>query len=146
MRLLRNKTDWRLSRAHPTGMRISHVGLAVESLFYVAAGSNHFLHPAFYIHIMPDHYSNPATWVALTGAAEIAGGVGLLFPKTRRAAAIGIVVMLVVFLDVHIFMLLHPDRFAGFPGWGLWLRLPLQFLLIAWALMYARKETAALAA
>jgi uncharacterized membrane protein len=121
-------------------MRIAQVGLVVESLFYVAAGSNHFLNPAFYIHIMPDHYSNPATWVAVSGAAEIAGGAGLLFPITRRAAAIGIAAMLVVFLDVHIFMLMHPDRFAGFPEWGLWLRLPIQGLLIAWALIYARQQ------
>jgi uncharacterized membrane protein len=121
-------------------MHIAKVSLIVESLFYVAAGANHFVHPAFYIHIMPDHYSNPATWVALSGAAEIAGGVGLLLPVTRRAAAIGIAVMLVVFIDVHVFMLLHPERFAGIPVWGLWLRLPLQALLIAWALMYAWKR------
>ncbi len=121
-------------------MHIAKVSLIVESLFYVAAGSNHFVHPAFYIHIMPDHYSNPATWVALSGAAEIAGGLGLLFPVARRAAAIGIAAMLVVFLDVHVFMLLHPERFAGFPEWGLWLRLPMQGLLIGWALIYARRK------
>jgi uncharacterized membrane protein len=126
-------------------MRIAQVSLVVESLFYVAAGSNHFLHPSFYIHAMPDHYANPAMWVALTGGAEIAGGVGLLFPNTRRAAAIGIAVMLVVFLDVHVYMLLHPERFQGIPVWALWLRLPLQAVLIAWALMYARKRTAAAA-
>jgi len=127
-------------------MRIAKLGLLVESLFYIAAGSNHFVHPAFYIHIMPDHYPNPATWVALSGGAEIAGGVGLLLPITRRAAAIGIAMMLVAFLDVHVFMLLHPERFPGFPGWGLWLRLPMQALLIAWALVYAGKRTEVAAA
>jgi len=127
-------------------MRVYQVSLVVESLFYIAAGANHFMHPAFYIHIMPDHYSNPASWVGLSGVAEIAGGLGLLFPFKRRAAAIGIAAMLVVFLDVHVFMLLHPERFARIPGWALWLRLPAQVFLIAWALMYARKRSGAAAA
>jgi|CZKL01.1.fsa_nt_gi uncharacterized membrane protein len=119
-------------------MRLSKVSLFAQSVFYIAGGINHFWHEAFYLHVMPDHYAHPALWVQLTGIAEIAGGVGLLPRSTRRFAAIGIALMLVVFLDVHVFMLRHPERFSEVPMWVLWARLPLQLVLIGWALLYSR--------
>ena len=91
---------------------------------------------------MPDHYAHPLPLVELSGVAEILGGVGLLVPVTRRFSAVGIAAMLVVFFDVHIFMLRHAARFPEVPGWVLWARIPLQFLLIAWALYYARQTEA----
>jgi len=123
-------------------MRNLKLGLIAQSAFYVLAGINHFWHPSFYVHIMPDHYARPELWVRLSGIAEIAGGLGLLFPTTRRASAIGIVAMLVVFLDVHQFMLRHSELFPEVPTWTLWARIPLQFVLITWALYYARKTRA----
>ena len=121
-------------------MRQSQISLIGQSLFYIAGGVNHFWHSPFYVHIMPDHYADPRAWVQLTGAAEIAGGVGLLVPATRRAAAISIAAMLVGYFDVHIFMLQHAERFPEIPKWILWMRIPLQFALIAWALNHAGAE------
>jgi uncharacterized membrane protein len=117
----------------------ARVGLIAQSLFYVASGTNHFWHENFYLHIMPDHYSHPLALVKLSGVAEILGGLGLLVPATRRFSAVGIAAMLVIFFDVHIFMLRHAGRFPEVPEWVLWARIPLQFLLIAWALYYARR-------
>jgi uncharacterized membrane protein len=122
--------------------RAAWASLVVQSVFYVASGVNHFWHPSFYLHIMPDHYAHPLSLVRASGVAEILGGVGLLMPVTRRFSAFGIAAMLAVFFDVHIFMLRHAARFAEVPGWVLWARLPLQFLLIAWALYYARQTEA----
>jgi uncharacterized membrane protein len=119
-------------------MRIRRISLIAQSLLYIAAGVNHFWHESFYRRIMPDHYVHPDGWVLFTGAAEILGGLGLLHPKTRRAAAIGIALMLVGYFDVHIFMLRHSDRFPEVPHWALDARIPFQFLLIAWALQFAR--------
>ena len=118
--------------------RLYRAGLYVQSVFYVAAGVNHLWHPHTYVKLVPDHYTHPAFWVAATGVAELAGGLGLLVPQTRRAAAIGIILMLIGYFDVHIFMLQHAaDRFASIPHWALVARLPLQFVLIAWAWVYA---------
>jgi uncharacterized membrane protein len=122
---------------HPVGAR---VGLVAQALFYVASGINHFWHQHFYLHIMPDHYSHPLALVELSGVAEILGGTGLLVPAARRFSAVGIAVMLVVFFDVHVFMLRHAERFPEVPAWLLWTRIPLQFALIAWALHYARRD------
>lgn len=122
-------------------MRRIQVGLFLQSLLYVASGINHFVHTPFYVHIMPDHYSDPAMWVQGTGVAEIAGGLGLLVPKTRRVAAGGLAALLIVFFDVHIFMLQHPERFPEAPRWLLWARIPLQFVLIGWAGKYLFAES-----
>jgi uncharacterized membrane protein len=121
-------------------MRIRRVSLVAQSLLYMAAGVNHFWHESFYRRIMPGHYSHPDGWVLFTGAAEILGGLGLLHPKTRRATAIGIVMMLISYFDVHIFMLRHAERFPEVPRWLLDARIPLQFVLVAWALQFAGKE------
>ncbi len=121
-------------------MRLARIGLLAQTLFYVASGVNHFWHPAFYIGIMPDHYFQPATMVQVSGAAEILGGIGLAIPLSRRVSAIGLALLLVVFLDVHVFMLRHAERFPEVPAWVLWARFPLQGVLIAWALYYARNR------
>jgi uncharacterized membrane protein len=113
-------------------------GLVLQSLFYVAAGINHFWHTRTYAAIMPPHYSHPIGLVQISGVAEILGGIGLLVPATRRFSAWGIVAMLLVYFDVHIYMALHPERFASIPLGVLYVRLPLQFLLIAWAWIYAK--------
>lgn len=120
--------------------RAARASLVVQSVFYVASGVNHFWHPNFYLHIMPDHYAHPLTLVRASGVAEILGGLGLLTPVTRRFSAVGVAAMLVVFFDVHFSMLLHAARFPEVPAWVLWARIPLQFLLIGWALYFARQR------
>lgn len=105
------------------------LGLA---LLFVVAGTLHFLIPAPYLGIMPRWLPAHAALVAISGAAEIAGGIGLLPPQTRRAAGIGLIVLLVAVFPANIQMLLL-YRARGVPWWGellLWLRLPLQLLLI----------------
>lgn len=115
--------------------------LVLQSLLYVAAGTNHVWHTATYTAIMPPHWSQPAAWVLITGALEVLGGIGLLVPQTRRWAAWGIIAMLVVYFDVHVYMLAHhADRFQAVPVWALWLRIPLQFVLIGWAWIFTRSD------
>jgi len=117
------------------------MGLMTQALFYVAAGLNHFWHTAMYVAIMPPHYVHPVGLVQISGIAEVLGGVGLLVPWARRVSAWGIVVMLVVYFDVHIYMALHTDRFTGIPAWVIDARLPLQLVLIAWAGVYALRPS-----
>ena len=115
-------------------------GLVTQSLLYAGGGVNHFVHSRMYVAIMPPHYSHPLGWVQFTGVAEIAGAVGLLIPQTRRAAAWGLIAMLVGYFDVHLYMAGHSQLFAPLPVWALYARLPLQLVLIAWAWVYARRD------
>jgi len=74
--------------------------------------------------------------VYLSGVAEIAGGAGLLIPSLRRAAAWGLVALLIAVFPANVYMALDRVRVTAnpLPDWLLWARLPVQLLLIWWVL------------
>ncbi len=102
---------------------------------FVAAGLNHFWKPATYLKIMPPALPRPGLLVAVSGVAEIAGGIGLLVPPLRRPAGWGLIALLIAVFPANVHMLTSHDPAAtlGVPRWALWVRLPVQGLLIAWA-------------
>ena len=106
---------------------------------YIVAGTLHFIVPAAYVRIMPPLLPSPVLLVYLSGAFEVLGGLGLLLPATRRAAAWGLIALLVAVLPANVHMALYHAHWPGIPQWLLWARLPLQLPLIAWAWLYTRK-------
>jgi uncharacterized membrane protein len=104
---------------------------------YVGAGVTHFVLTRTYEGIVPDYLPAHRALVVVSGVAEIAGGLGVMvsrrLPEVRKAAAWGIVVLLVCVLPANVWMVQHPERFPGVPVWAMWLRLPLQLVLIWWA-------------
>ncbi|MGI8747317.1 MAG: DoxX family protein [Deinococcus sp.] len=104
--------------------------LALFALFAVA-GSAHLLRPAPFDAIMPGWVPYPRAATLISGVAEIAGGVGLLFQATRRAASWGLLGLLLAVFPANLNMALSPERY-GLPPWALWARLPLQPLLMGW--------------
>ena len=111
------------------------------ALFFVVAGLAHFVFPDMYIRIVPPYLPQPRLLVLISGIAEIAGGIGLLLPSTRRMAAFGLVTLLIAVFPANIFMATAHIPFAGLAGksWLQWARLPLQAPLIWWAWQYTRK-------
>ena len=103
---------------------------------YIFAGIMHFVAPKVYIKIMPDYFKHKLFFVYLSGIAEIACGAALFFETLKSYAIYGIVAMLLIFLLVHINMLKGKKEGRGIPKIILILRLPLQFLLIWWAIYY----------
>lgn len=110
--------------------------LYIMAGMYIFAGIMHFIYPKAYVKIMPYAFKDPVFWVYLSGVVEIVLGVLLCFPFTKNFAIYGIVLMLLVFLWVHVHMIIHKEASAGLPKWVLWLRIPLQFGLIYWAIWY----------
>jgi uncharacterized membrane protein len=109
------------------------VRAAVTGLLFVVAGMVHFIRPAMYENIVPPQLGHAPELVAFSGIAEIAGGLGLMIPQTRRAAGFGLVVLLVAVWPANIFMAAEAHRFAAVaPGWVLWARVPLQIVMIWW--------------
>jgi uncharacterized membrane protein len=117
------------------------IGRVVMGLVYVAAGVNHFRSTRMYESIMPDYLPAHHALVVLSGVAEIVGGLGVMIPQTRRAAAWGLVGMLVAVMPANVWMVQHPERYPGIPVWALWVRLPLQGVLVWWAWRYTRAES-----
>lgn len=101
-------------------------------VLYTVLGILHFNNTGFYRPFMPKFLPAHDLLIYLSGVAEILLGIGVLFPQTRNLALWGIISMLLVFLLVHINML-FPANSHGISAWILWLRIPLQFLLIYWA-------------
>ena len=108
---------------------------------YVLAGVAHFLSPSMFARIVPPQLPRPRALVYLSGIAEIVLGVGVLFERTRNVSAWGIVALLVAVFPANVYMATSDD--LDLPGAvgnvsdaALWARLPLQAVLVAWALWY----------
>ncbi len=108
------------------------ISIGLSAALYLGAGTLHFLKPAMYIRIVPPSLPWPRALVAVSGAAEIAGGVGLLIPRVRRPAAWGIVSLLLAVFPANVYM--ATSRMGGIAPALLWARLPLQGVLVWWVL------------
>ena len=104
---------------------------AIAALF-VGAGIGHFLRPSVFAQTVPPYFPCPHLLVYLSGVAEVAGGIGVLNASTRPYAGWGLILFLCVVFPVHIYMLRAPGDFPNIPLWTLYVRVPLQFVLMAW--------------
>lgn len=117
------------------------------ALFFIVAGANHFRAPEIYLGMMPPWLPWPGAMNALSGLAEIVGGVGLLVSPLRRVAGWGLIALLIAIFPANIHVALQ----GHMPGttlspWVLWLRLPLQIVFIAVVWRVALAKPAARAA
>jgi uncharacterized membrane protein len=116
------------------------IAVVVAAVLYIAAGSLHFIKPAPYLRIMPPYIPWHTAMVRASGAFEILGGLGLLVQSVRRAAAWGLVALLIAVFPANMYMALHSAEagaasIAPLSRWG---RLPLQMVLIWWLLWCTR--------
>ncbi len=110
--------------------------MASAAILYIVAGALHFIETGVYLRIMPPYIPWHLFMVRLSGICEILGGLGLLLPRTRRAAAWGLVALLIAVFPANIYMAMNPidtgaESIAPVLRWG---RLALQPLLIWWVL------------
>lgn len=110
------------------------------AVIFIGAGFLHFLRPEFYLRMMPPYLPAPWALVMISGAAEVILGFGLFFRKTQCIAAWGIILLLIAVFPANVQMAMHPELFPQFPKWGLYVRLPLQFVLIGWAYCYTHDK------
>jgi uncharacterized membrane protein len=113
-------------------------------LLYVVAGVSHFRTPETFERIVPPQLPAPRTLVYLSGVAEILLGAGVLFERTRRKSAFGLVALLVAVFPANVYMATSddfelgavPEEYRDLSDLALWARLPLQAVLVAWAWWY----------
>lgn len=94
---------------------------------FVVLGTLHFTHTRVYESIMPGYLPAHRELVLVSGAAEIAGGAGVLVPQTRRLARWWLLALLVAVFPANVNMAVNEERYP-YPAWALWLRLPFQAL------------------
>ena len=112
---------------------------AVLGVTFLVTGALHFLRPRMYEAIMPRYLPAHRELVYASGVAEIAGGVGVLHPRTRRLAGWWLIATLLAIFPANVEMAVHAERFKQFPEPLLWARLPLQGALIAWVYKIAKR-------
>lgn len=110
------------------------IALVAAALLYVTAGVLHFRYPGSYVKIVPPFMPQRLAMVYVSGMAEIAGGIGLLIPPLRRAAAWGLVALLIAVFPANIYMAVDRAAAGRLPVWLLWARLPVQSVLVWWVL------------
>jgi uncharacterized membrane protein len=77
------------------------IGLAVMFCFTAVAHFNSMRGDM--IAMVPPFVPAPAFMVTFTGVCEVLGAIGLLVPRTRRLAALALIVMLIVILPANIY-------------------------------------------
>jgi uncharacterized membrane protein len=118
------------------------------SVLLVTAGALHFVATDLFAQIVPPMLPAPEVIVWLSGVAEIAIGLGLMFRRTRRIAAVLAVALFVAVFPANLYMAMAHLEIRGLPAWlpqptetGRWMRLPFQALLVGWAIWVARRRS-----
>jgi uncharacterized membrane protein len=107
----------------------TRVGLAAM-LFFTAAAHFNSMRPDL-VSMVPPFVPNPEFMVTFTGIAEILGAVGLLVPRTRRIAAVALIVFMVAVLPANIHAAQAGVTLRGAPATPIVPRIALQALFIA---------------
>ncbi len=104
------------------------------ALVMVMIGLSHFFSPDPFVRIVPSFLPWPLALVYISGACEIAGGIGLLPRGTRKLASWGLIALYLAVFPANINMAIHNIQLSEggqIPSWAMWARLPMQALFIA---------------
>jgi len=120
------------------GTRWQRVALFVVFFWFFFGGIAHFALTDLEARIVPPQIPDPRDIVLITGILELAGAFGLLLPWTRRAAGWGLFLLTLAVTPANIYMLHIHDQFPQVPVWLLWVRLPLQLVLL-WLILWGSR-------
>ena len=114
----------------------------VFAVCIIVAGITHFIAPDTYVKIVPPQLPYPEAIVYISGFFEILGGIGLLVLFVSQVAAWGLVLLLIAVYPANINMAINNIHLDNVPdgNWFQAIRLPFQFVLIAWAYWYTRSD------
>ena len=109
---------------------------------FVLAGINHFINSQFYVRMMPPFLPAHLFLVYLSGVFQIALGILLTVRRFSPLAAWALIALLIAVFPANVFMARHPELFSEFSPAALYLRLPLQAVIIALIYWSTRPEAA----
>ena len=108
------------------------------AVIFISTGIGHFVLPRTLAKFVPPYLPAAMALVLLSGVFELAGGIGLLLPRFRRAAAFGLSALLVAILPANIYMVTNPAEagLAGVPVALFWIRIIMLPMMI-WGLLWS---------
>lgn len=135
-------TPWLASRLWPRlGKRWPPERAAVHALalLFLFTASGHFMMADAMVQMLPPWVPARLPLVWATGVLEIAIAIGLLVPRLQRAAGGTALAVLIGFFPANVYAAWQQLPMGGH-AWGLvylWVRAPLQALLIYWTWRFA---------
>ena len=118
--------------------KIKTISIIIMSLFYIMAGTNHFINPDWYVRIVPPILPFKTAIVYISGILEIILGLLLIFPKTRFIAGWGLIILLLAVYPANIYVALTNGEAMDITPLIAWGRLPFQFVLIGLAYWHSK--------
>ncbi len=112
----------------------------ILSIIFVMAGIYHFINPSIYLRIMPPYLPAHLFLIYLSGFFQIVLGVLLVVPKFTPRAAWVLIALLIAVFPANIYMAINTQLFPEINPLLIWLRLPLQLLVLAWAFWFTRQK------
>lgn len=94
--------------------------------FYLIAGTNHFINPAFYLGLIPDYLPFPEFINYASGVVEVLLGIGVAIPRWRKVSVYGIIMLLILFIPSHVYFIQMGSCVDGglcVSPWIAWIRL-----------------------
>lgn len=76
----------------------------VVSLPLFVSGATHFFRTALFAGLIPPAFPQREILVILSGIMELAGGIGIILPKTSRAAALCLAILMVAIFPANIYV------------------------------------------
>ena len=118
--------------------KIKTLSIIIMTLFYIMAGTNHFINPDWYVRIVPPILPFKTVIVYISGILEIILGTLLIFPKTRFIASWGLILLLVAVYPANIYVALTNGEVMDTTPLIAWGRLPFQFVFIGLAYWHSK--------
>ena len=130
----------RTSRSTSPAARAGRGAPFALAALLVGMGTLHLVVPGAFERLVPRFLGAARPWVLATGVAEIASGAALVPERTRRAGAWAAAATLVAVFPGNVQMAVDAGAPATPVAVALWLRLPLQVPLVAWALRHTGRR------
>ncbi len=127
--------DLAMGLAESPERRRSRLGLAA---LMIGAGTLHFVVPRMFDEIIPRPLGRPRLWTYASGVVEIVCGGLLLDRRTERLGGAAAAVTIVAVYPANIKAALDQGAPTNPTAALTWLRLPMQFPLLRWALRHAQ--------
>ena len=107
----------------------------VLAALLVGAGALHFVVPGAYDRLIPPFLPAPRALIYASGVAEVACGLLVAAPRTRRLGGLASAALFVAVFPGNVYLAFEP---GDLPRWAAIARLPLQVPLVLWGLQVAR--------
>mgnify|MGYP005739624139 FL=1 len=81
-----------------------HAVCLTAAFFWLYAGTLHFIDPQWFEPIVPPVPGSARLWVYISGAIELALGVGFIVPSSRKITGLGSAIFLVCVYPANVYM------------------------------------------